>query len=203
MEGQPSRGVYIVCQGKVKLSASSEEGKIMIVGIAEPGEIIGLSAAMNGLEYETSAEALETCQVNYIETRDLIKFLRSNPEACLNAARQLSRHHLAAHQQVCSLGLSDSVADKLAKLFLGWSGNGHGPVGRVHLKNKFTHEEMAEMIGTSRETVTRALKYLREHGLISVKGSDLFIHDRQRLRAAIGTRVGTARCRPFTESEPA
>ncbi len=190
MEGQPSSGVYILCQGRVKLSACSQDGKVIILGIAEAGDILGLSAAMNGLDHETSAESLEQCKTNYIKSDDLLRFLQTNPEACLNAAKQLSRDYQTAYRQICSLGLSDSVADKLAKLFLGWSGNGSGPDGRVHLKNRFTHEEMAEMIGTSRETVTRALRYLREHDLITVKGPDLFIHDRQRLRAAIGTRVG-------------
>lgn len=197
MEGQPSDGVYLLCEGRVKLSACSQDGKVIILGIAEPGDILGLSAAMNGLDHETSAEAVEKCRANYIKSVDLLRFLRNNPEACLNAAKQLSRNYLTAYHQICSLGLSDSVADKLAKLFLGWSGNGSGPTGRVHLKNQFTHEEMAEMIGTSRETVTRALRNLRESGLITLKGSDLYIHDRQRLRAAIGTRLGPmplARC---------
>jgi CRP/FNR family cyclic AMP-dependent transcriptional regulator len=190
MEGQPSKGVYILCSGRVKLSACSQEGKVIILGIAEKGDIIGLGAVMNGIDHETSAEALETCTTNFVRSNDFLEFLKTDPAACLNAAKQMSRNYLTAYQQICSLGLSDSVADKLAKLFLGWSGNGHGPVGRVHLKNRFTHEEMAEMIGTSRETVTRALRYLRELDLITVKGTDLFIHDRQRLRAAIGTRPG-------------
>ena len=89
---------------------------------------------------------------------------------------------------MCSLGLSDSVTDKLAKLFLGWTGNGTGLHGRVSVLNFFTHEEMAEMIGASRETVTRALKYFRENDLITLKGSKLVIHDRDRLQAAIGSR---------------
>jgi CRP/FNR family cyclic AMP-dependent transcriptional regulator len=126
--------------------------------------------------------------VNYIKTPALLRFLQTNPEACLNAARQLSRNYQTAYRQICALGLSDSVTGKLAKLFLGWSGNGTGGNGRVQLKNFFTHEEIAEMIGASRETVTRALKYFREHDLVTLKGSDLVIHDRQRLKSVVGSR---------------
>ena len=187
VEGQPSNGVYMLCQGKVKLSTCSRDGKVIILEIAEPGDILGLSAAVNRADYETTAEVLNLCQVNYVKTSDLLRFLRTNPEACLNAARQLSRNYQTAYRQVCSLGFSDSVADKLVKLFLGWSGNGSGDHGRVQLKNVYTHEEMAEMIGASRETVTRALKYFRENDLITLKGSNLVIHDRQRLKAAIGS----------------
>ena len=158
VEGQPSTGVFMLCQGKVKLSTCSQDGKVIILGIAEPGDILGLSAAVNGADYETTAEVLDLCQVNYIKSSSLLQFLHDNPEACLNAARQLSRNYQTAYRQICSLGLSDSVTGKLAKLFLGWSGNGTGGNGRVQLKNFFTHEEIAEMIGASRETVTRALE---------------------------------------------
>jgi CRP/FNR family transcriptional regulator len=193
VEGQPSDGVYMLCQGKVKLSTCSSEGKIIILEIADAGSILGLSAAVNRVEHETTAEVLELCQVSYVKTTDFLQFLQRNSEASLNAARQLSRNYQTAYRQICSLGLSDSVVDRLARLFLDWSrrhsdhalGNGNGS---VHLKNFFTHEEMAEMVGASRETVTRALKYFRQRELISLKGSDLIILDRKRLEAAIGTR---------------
>ena len=188
IEGQPADGVYMICQGKVKLSTCSQDGKVIIIDIAESGDAVGLSAALDGVEYETTAEGRELCQVNYVSSQDLVKFLAENPDACLNAARQLSRSYQAAYRQICALGLSDSVAGKLAKLFLGWSGNGSGVNGQVHMKNFFTHEEIAEMIGSSRETVTRALKLFRESELVTLKGSNLIIHDRKRLKAMVNSR---------------
>lgn len=190
VEGQPAVGVFMLCQGMVKLSTCSQDGKIIILEITAPGDILGLSAAVNGADHETTAEALEMCQVNYIKTSDFLRFLRSRPEASLNAVRQLSRNYQTAYRQVCALGLSDSVAEKLARLFLSWSangnGNGNGNHGPIKIKNSFTHAEMAEMIGSSRETVTRTLKYFRDNELITVTGSDFIIHDRQRLKTAIG-----------------
>lgn len=186
VEGQPTIGVYILCRGRVKLSTCSQTGRVMILGIAEGGDILGLSSALNSTEYESTAEVLEACQVNYVKASELIRFLKTNPEACLNAARQLGRDYQSAFRQVCSLGLSGTAADKLGKLFLTWTGNGNGATGRVRIKNNFTHEEIAEMIGASRETVTRALRHFRESDLVTLKGSDLVIHDRQRLKAAIG-----------------
>lgn len=187
IEGQPTKGVYMLCKGRVKLSACSQTGRVMILGIAEAGDILGLSSALSNGEHEMTAEVLEPCQANYVNSSELLLFLKTNPEACLNAAKQLSRNYQAANQQVCSLGLSDSASDKLAKLFLTWTGNGSGQSGRVKIKNHFTHEEIAEMIGASRETVTRALRHFRESNLVTLKGSDLVIHDRQRLKAAIGS----------------
>jgi len=190
IEGQPSSGVYILCQGRVKLSTCSREGKVIILQIAEPGEVLGLSAAVSDSVYEATAEVVEPCQVNFVRKADFLRFLQQNTDACLSAVRQLSRNYQTAHLQICSLGLSNSVADKLAKLFLGWcNGNGNhheNGNGTVRLKISYTHEEIAEMIGTSRETVSRLLKTFRESKLITLKGSDLVIHDKKRLEMIVG-----------------
>lgn len=183
IEGETARGVYILCQGKVKLSTCSRDGKVIILQIADAGEVLGLSAVVSGAAYEVTAEVIEPCQISFIRKADFLRLLQQNTDACLNAVRQLSQNYQTAHGQICSLGLSTSVADKLAKLFLGWCG---GANGSIHLKIHYTHEEIAEMIGTSRETVSRLLKNFRERKLISLKGSDLVIHDRRRLESVAG-----------------
>jgi CRP/FNR family transcriptional regulator, cyclic AMP receptor protein len=197
MEGQPANGIYMLCQGRVKLSTCSQDGKVIILRIAEAGEVLGLSANVSGSEYEATAEALEPCQVNFIRKDDFLRFLRTSAASSLNAVKQLSGEYHTAYTQICSLGLSNSVSDKLAKLFLGWcktngncSGNGNeNGNGEIHLKISYTHEEIAEMIGTSRETVTRLLTGFKKRKLISLKGSELVIHSRERLESTIGTRV--------------
>ncbi|REJ75518.1 MAG: Crp/Fnr family transcriptional regulator [Acidobacteria bacterium] len=185
MEGQSSNGVFILCQGKVKLSTSSKDGKIIILHIAEAGEVLGLNSAVSGHNHTATAEAIEPCQVNYIRNDDFLEFLRVNNEACFSALRQLSNDYKTAYLQICSLGLSNSVADKLSKLFLGWCRAAAEEGESVRLKMSYTHEEIAEMIGTSRETVTRLLKVFRERDLISFEGSELIIHDTERLSADI------------------
>ena len=185
-EGQPSHGIYMLCQGSVKLSTCSRDGKVIILRIAEAGEILGLSATVSDTSYEATAEVLEACQVNFVRKQDFLRFLQQTPEASLSAAKQLSRTYHKAYSQIRSFGLSNCAGDRLAKLLLEWCettrrGNG-GDNASVHLKISFTHEEIAEMIGTSRETVSRLLKDFKEKKLISVKGSDLIIHDREKLQ---------------------
>jgi len=187
-EGEDANGVYMLCKGRVKLSAYSQEGKALILRIVEAGEILGLRAAISGTTYGVTAEVLENCQINFVRKNDILRLLREHADAGFNALRQLSNNYHAAYTQVCSLGLSSSVGDKLAKLFLGWSESSGSTNGRIHLKVTFSHEEIAEMIGTSRETVTRLLKDFRQRELISLKGSDLYINDRGKLEASIGTR---------------
>lgn len=192
VQGQPSKNIYVITTGKVKLSTCSPVGRAMIVQIAGPGHILGLSSALCGAEHETSAEVVESCSVESIETADLQRFLRVSPETCLVVARQLGSDYQKAHRQICALGLSDSVFDRVAKLLLSWSGdgNGNGNGSCVKIDNFFTHEEIAGMIGSSRETVTRTLKAFRERELITIKGREAIIHDRRRLIAAIGTPRG-------------
>jgi CRP/FNR family transcriptional regulator len=187
-EGEQASGVYMLCRGRVKLSSYSSDGKALILRIADGGEILGLSAAIGNGVHEVTAEVIENCQVNFVRRDDFLRFLHKEADVGFNALQQLTRNYHAAHTQLCSLGLSNSVGDKLAKLFLGWCESADSKNGRIHLKVSFSHEEIAEMIGTSRETVTRLLKDFRTRDLITLKGSDLYINDRHRLEAAIGTK---------------
>jgi CRP/FNR family transcriptional regulator len=189
MEGHPSNGIYMLCQGRVKLSTCSRDGKVIILRVAEAGEILGLSTAVSDLNYEATAEVLEPCQVNFVRKEDFLRFLAENTEACFSAVKQISNKYHTAYIQIRSFGLSHTAADKLAKLLLEWGKTNSNGNGGIHLKLSYTHEEIAEMIGTSRETVTRILKDFKDRKLITLKGSDLIIHDQKRLDATIGVRV--------------
>ena len=188
IEGQPSNGVLVLGAGRVKLLAYSEEGRAIIVRVAEAGEVLGISACIAGVPYEVSAQASASCRVHFIRRDDFLSFLRTNQEAALGVIQELSLLYHAAHYQICSLGLSTSAADKLAKLFLHWSERSVTVSGSAVITLNFTHEEIAEMIGTSRETVTRLIKSFKARDLIRLEGSRMTIPDRANLKAVIGTR---------------
>lgn len=191
VEGQPPSGVYVICQGRVKLSTCSRDGKVIILRIAEAGEVLGLSAAVSNSNCEATAEVLDACQVNFVRKEDFLRLIASDTEACFSAIKQLSHKYQTAYTQVRSFGLSHTAGDKLAKLLLEWSGtNGNGNKGvDIHLNIAYTHEEISEMIGTSRETVTRILKDFKQRKLITVNGADLIVLDRKKLDATIGARA--------------
>src|SRR6476661_1240700 len=65
-EGQPSNGIYMLCEGRVKLSTCSQDGKVIILRIAEPGEVLGLSATVSDSIYEATAEVIEPCHVSFV-----------------------------------------------------------------------------------------------------------------------------------------
>lgn len=193
MEGQPANGVYLLCQGHVKLSTYSEEGKAIILRIAEPGDILGVGAVISGEPHEATGQVTEYCRVNFIKRSDFLNFVQTNHEAALNALRQLSSNYHKAHMQICSLGLSSSAGDKLAKLLLQWCDlTREDSSGKIVIPLVHTHGEIAEMIGTSRETVTRLLKDFKTRNLLTLSKNELCIPDRRALKASIGTRHRTA-----------
>jgi CRP/FNR family cyclic AMP-dependent transcriptional regulator len=75
VEGQTPRGIFVLCSGKVKLSTTSKEGKVLILKQAEAGEVLGLSAAISGTNYVMTAEAASACQLNFISRTDLMALL--------------------------------------------------------------------------------------------------------------------------------
>ncbi|MGZ4123812.1 MAG: Crp/Fnr family transcriptional regulator, partial [Tumebacillaceae bacterium] len=121
IEGQAPRGIFVLCKGQVKLSLSARDGKVLILKIVEPGEVLGISATVSGKPYELTAETLEPCQVAFVRREDVLRFFKENPAACFKAVEQLSAKYNAACNELRSLGLSSSVEQKLAKLLLEWS----------------------------------------------------------------------------------
>jgi CRP/FNR family cyclic AMP-dependent transcriptional regulator len=184
VEGQSPRGIFVLCKGRVKLSICSTDGKTLILKIAEPGEVLGLSATVSGKTYELTAEAVDPCQVNFIKREDFLRFLREHSEACLRVAEQLSEKYNSACREIRALGLSHSAGEKLAKLLLEWSvRNGEATKTEPRLKLALTHEEIAQMIGTSRETVTRLFADMKKRQIVQSKGSTLLIRNKAALKA--------------------
>jgi len=104
-EGRPSRGVYVLCEGRAKLSICSEGGKRLMLRVAGPGEVLGLGATLSGDAYEVTAELLDTAQVVFVKRKDLLRFLRDNPTICMEVVRRLSDDLHGAYERVRSIGL--------------------------------------------------------------------------------------------------
>ena len=184
-EGQTAEHVMILCQGRVKLSVSSREGKKMILSIAEAGEVLGLSSVIAEKGYEATAEALEPVQVNTIERKPFIEFLYRFQNVAVHAARELSEAQLRACNEVRLIGLAQSVPQKLAGLLLQWDEK-NPESRRGVVKLSLTHEEVGQLLGTSRETVTRALTELKKKKIISIRGVNIHILSAEKLRQAAG-----------------
>src|SRR5579863_5087921 len=181
-EGEPARGVMVLCKGRVKISMTSSEGKTLILRVARAGEVLGLHSVVSNKACQATVETLELSQVNFFRREDFLRFLREHGEASLMAAQHLSKSYEIACDQVRSIGLSSSAPEKLARFLLDWTAQGQqqpGPSVRAVLT--LTHEEIGQMIGASRETVTRTLGEFKAQRLACLKGAVLNIPDRSAL----------------------
>jgi CRP/FNR family transcriptional regulator len=181
MEGQAARGIYIVCQGRVKLMTTNSEGKTLIVKIAAPGEVLGLQSVVTGNPYELTVETLQPSQLAYISCEQFLKLIKTHGDACLRATQHLSQDCETAYDVIRSIGLCHSVPGKLARLLLQWSVDGKARDGVVRMKMSLTHEELAQLIGSSRETVTRILGDFRRRGVVELHGATLVIRNQSAL----------------------
>ena len=182
VEGQSPWGIFILCQGRVKLSTTSREGKTLIVRIAEAGEVLGLHAVITGGRYELTVETMQPCQLNFVGREDMLHFLHTHPDASLHAIQHLARDCSDSYGVVRTIGLSHSVSERFARFLLETAAEGEVSNGKVRVRLAMTHEEISQLVGTSRETITRLLSEFRKNAMAELKGSTLIIHNRPALK---------------------
>jgi CRP/FNR family transcriptional regulator, cyclic AMP receptor protein len=175
-EGQVPRSVSVICEGKVKLTRCSRDGKTLLVKIAKPGDVLGLSAAVSKTPYEVTAQAIEHTQIKTFQQSDFLHFIQRHVEGSLHAAESLNNEYRSALSDACRLALSSSISGRVAHLLLEFvleSETAENAQPEIHMSLK--HEDLADMLGSSRESVTRVLSDFRRKGIISVKGTKITI----------------------------
>ena len=191
LEGQPPRGVFVLCTGSAKLCTTSAEGKTIILRIAAPGEVLGLTAVMGDTPYEATVETLEPTQANFISRTDFVKFLEEHSDVGLKVVQQLTHNCKCAYDEIRSLGLSSSVPEKIAKLLLNWSEHplrlARQKTDEIPIRVTLTQEEIAQFVGTSRETVSRVLSEFKKKGWLRIKGAMWFIANKPALEKLVTT----------------
>lgn len=192
LEGQAPRGIFVLCTGRAKLTTTSAEGKSIILRIAEPGEVLGLTAVFSNAPYEATVETLEPSQANFISHKDFVSFMKEYPDVGMKVAQQLTHNCQCAYREIRSIGLSNSVPEKIAKLILRWAeqplpaGGGRKP-NEIAIRVTLTQEEIAQFVGTSRETVSRVLSDFRKKGWLRMKGVIWTILDKQAMENIVTT----------------
>jgi CRP/FNR family transcriptional regulator len=170
-EAQSARSVYILCTGHVKLTTSSKDGKTLLVRLAKPGDVLGLSAAISGTPYEVTAQALDPVQVKSFQRQDFLHFIEHHIEASIGAAKMLNRDYRDALSDAIRLALSGSISGRVARLFLEIVAGQNE--AKPSFTMAFTHENLATMLGTTRESVTRVLSELKRKEIIAMKGTSI------------------------------
>ena len=169
LEKEQARGLLLLCSGQIKLSFSSSAGKTLVLRIAKPGDVLGLSAVMSGNAHEVTAEVLLPAQVTFIHKEEFLRFIRTYPEVYGAVVGQISAQYKSACEQLRTVGLSTSANEKLARLLLDWSSDGVETREGTQIRVPWTHEQIAECVGSTRETVSRTLGDFKTKRLVAIR----------------------------------
>lgn len=174
-EGDRCSAVFVICSGRVKISAASHEGRTLILRIASAGDVLGMGAAISDKEYEVSAEALEPCKVRILHVKYLGEMLRQFGDVGMGVAKTLAVDYRAAFDEARLIALPTSPAGRLARLILDWADDARRKGPNTFVTLSLTHDELASMTATTRETVTRTLSKFRKEKLIATRGVALTV----------------------------
>ncbi len=171
-EGQVPEGIFVLLRGSVKLFVSLKGGKMLILRVVQSGEVLGLSATMSSKPAEYTAETLSPTQFLYVPRKDFLALLEEHPEICISVVEVLSHQLREAVNMIHYSSGSQPAVEKLADLLELWvAESGRMTERGVELKLPLTQEEIGQMIGVSRETVSRLIAEFEEEGILESEGS--------------------------------
>ena len=181
LPGDPSNIVFLLKKGRVKISRLSEEGREATLAILEPGEIFGELEALQEVPRESMVQALEPVMVCEIKREDFDRYLHQYPEVGGKVLKWFGGRLRQIETRVSDL-VFKSASARLAHLLLDLSHSmGTQEKGCIRLQTRLTHQNLANLIGTSRETVSSLISQFVNHGLIAQANRYILILDEERL----------------------
>jgi CRP/FNR family transcriptional regulator len=190
-EGNEANGIFILRKGRTKVAMSSEFGRTVILYLAAPGELLGLSSVISGTPRQVSAITVEPCDLDLVRREDFLDFLNSHETQFRAALDELAQQHSCILNAIRRLSLAPSLLANLARFLLGLNCPEDKPqTDKIHLKH--TQEEIAQQLGTTRESITRTLAKLRKEKVIEQRGRILTIRNRSLLEHIASARVDEA-----------
>jgi CRP/FNR family cyclic AMP-dependent transcriptional regulator len=180
-EDDPGDALYVVATGQVKVVLIGEDGREVILSVLGEGEFFGEMALIDDEPRSAHVIAMEDSTLVVLRREDFQNILMQVPAIALALLRELSRRLRRVDEKVGSLVLLD-VNGRVAQLLLELSDE----EGGEHITRRLTHHTIAQMIGSSRETVSRTMRDLVDKGLIHISRKDITIKDRASLEAAAG-----------------
>ncbi|CUS83928.1 CRP/FNR family transcriptional regulator, anaerobic regulatory protein [Candidatus Kryptonium thompsonii] len=182
MEDEIGSALFIIIDGKVKVSRLDETGKEVILSILGPGEVFGEMSLLDGMKRSATVSALTDTEVLIIYRDDFLNLLNKHPQIAISLLKELTQRLRKADMQIKSLSLKDAqgrvgcvlimLADDLGKMYK----------GHVIVEGLPTQQDLANMAGTSRETVSRILSKFEKMGLIKIEGRNLIILEYEKMK---------------------
>lgn len=182
MEGEKGEAVHFVLEGKVKIYKTSEDGREHILDIAVPGDVFAEVVLFQEVPYPATAEVIEDGRIAFIRSIDLERLLFEHPALAVGVIRMLNRRLMAAQAQIKSLALQDTHSRTAEILLRLASEHGiHTPQG-IQLDLALSRQELANLVGTTRETVTRVLTSFKKAKILEMDRSVIRITNLEKLK---------------------
>ncbi|EIW00188.1 Crp/Fnr family transcriptional regulator [Thermoanaerobacter siderophilus] len=182
MEGEKGEAIYFVKSGKVKISKTSSIGKEYIIKIMEKGDIFAESILFAGGEYPATAEAIEDSEVIMLKNQDIENLILKNSEIALSIIKLMAKRLKNVSYIIENLALRDSIGRTASVLLTFAKERGVNVKEGILLNLNLNRQDLANIIGISRETVTRVLSQMDKEGIIKLNRNKVIIKDIERLR---------------------
>lgn len=183
IEGEKGEAVYLLRSGRIKITTQADDGREQILHFVHPGEVFGEVVLYDGGTYPATAETIEDSRIGMIRNSDMDRLTLSNPEIALAMLRILSKRLRNAQRQINELALYDTSRRMVSMLmFLAAEQGIHSNRGTI-IDMTLTNQDLASMIGTSRETANRILSELRKQNVIILENKQIVIADMRKLKS--------------------
>ena len=174
-EHETGSALFVIVEGKIKISRVSDDGREVILTILNDSDFFGEMAILDGLSRSANVTAMEDSELYIIQRNDFIALLQSHPEISISLLKELTQRMRSADLKIKSLSLKDAEG-KVATVILQLADDvGKIKNGTVEIEKLPLQHDLANMAGTSRETISRTLHSLVKKELIDLKGSKLRI----------------------------
>lgn len=181
LRGEEPRGVYCVCSGRIKLSTNSPDGRALVLGYVLPGNVLGIRAVLSDKTHDLTARTVEKSQLSFIDKNDFLGFLKRNGNVCLSLAETLSDELSELYEGYSNIALSSSYKRVASLLLRLCDSYGESSPKGIIINLKLSQEDMAEMAGMSRRTLSRAIQELKRKGVIECDRLVTIIKDKSTL----------------------
>ena len=182
MEEEAGTALFVIIKGKVKVARSSNDGREVILTILSESDFFGEMAILDGLTRSATVTAIEESELFLIQRNDFLNLLREYPEISISLLQELTKRLRSADSKIKALSLKDAEG-KVATVILQLADDiGKIKHGKVEIERLPLQQDLANMAGTSRETISRTLHTFAKKGLIELDGSKLSILDYEKFK---------------------
>ncbi len=181
MEGDPGEAIFFIKSGKVKISKTSSDGRELILNIYGDGDVFAEVTIFNDVQYPATAEVIEDAVIGMIMNKELEELVKRNADLALQIIKILNKRLYMSQMKLKQMALSDTYVRTAQMIIKLAQEHGIEKNGVIELKLELSRQELANMIGTARETVSRALSQFKKEGSIDISGKKIIVKNMEKL----------------------